>query len=140
MSTSDKLSIDTVIAQVLVEEKSQLTSNSQSALVARGSNNESKHKDKKKKEKCTYCSYSGHKEEDCRKKKKDADEDAKSSADSTNGKPHHSAKVARFTHNRSESPIQLFLACRAAREHGKEVPTSSNWIIDSGASANMTGR
>jgi hypothetical protein len=139
MSTSDKLSIDTVIAQVLVEEKSRLTSNSQSALVARGPNNGSKHKDKKKKkkERCTYCSFPGHKEEDCRKKKKDTEEDAKSSAESTNDKPHHSAKVARSTRN-SETPIQLFLACHAAHECRKEVPTSSNWIVDSGASVNMT--
>jgi len=57
-----------------------------------------------------------------------------------NGKPHHSAKVVCFTRNRSESQIRLFLACRAARKHGKEVPTSSNWILDSGASANMTCR
>lgn len=135
MSSSDKLSIDTVIAQVLVEEKSRQTSNGQSVLFAKGPNQKtkSKQKDKKKKEKCTYCSIPGHEEKDCRKKKKAVEEATKSSGttDKPKDKPDLSAKVARVSLDNT-SPIQLFMV----HEPGSQ--SASNWIVDSGASANMT--
>ena len=142
MSTSDKLSIDTVIAQVLVEEKSRQTSNGQSALVAKGPN-KSKNKDSKSKDpkskktnqkKCSYCKRTGHDEKECWKRK--AEEADKSKAAGEKEKPKEktdlSAKVAHMSSDQ-ESPLQLFVA----RETQKGVHTS-NWIVDSGASANMT--
>lgn len=109
-----------------------MTLASLSALVAKGSNNESKHKDKKKKEECTYCSIPGHKEEDCRKKKRAEEEATKNSTATDN----LTAKAVHSTNYRfhSESLLQLFVASTP----GTETPTSSNWIVDSGAMANMT--
>lgn len=73
MSSNDKLSIDSVISQVLVEEKSQqLASGGQSALVVRTSgHSKSNTKDDKRKLKCGYCKKKGHSEDECRKKKAD---------------------------------------------------------------------
>jgi len=142
MSTSDKLSINTVIAQVLVEEKSRQTSNGQSALVAKGPN-KSKNKDSKSKDpkskktnqkKCSYCKRTGHDKKECWKRK--AEEADKSKAAGEKEKPKEktdlSAKVAHMSSDQ-ESPLQLFVVW----ETQKGVH-ASNWIVDLGASANMT--
>jgi hypothetical protein len=64
MSTSDKLTVDSIISQVLVEEKLKRSPENQSALVARTSDKQkeaSKTKDEKKRPgKCNYCSFKGH--------------------------------------------------------------------------------
>jgi hypothetical protein len=68
MSSSDKLTTETVIVQVLVEERQRQTNNSQSALITKGpaQKNKLQRKDKKKsREKCAYCQIPGHAEKDC---------------------------------------------------------------------------
>ncbi|KAI6124007.1 hypothetical protein EDD16DRAFT_1703982 [Pisolithus croceorrhizus] len=71
MSSNDKLSIDSMISQVLIEEKSQqLASSGQSALVACTSgHSKSNMKDDKRKLKCGYCKKKGHSKDECQKKK-----------------------------------------------------------------------
>ena len=55
MSTEDRLSPDSVIAQVLIEEKSRKNP-AQTALLAHGKKGKEKNKKgDKEKEKCTYC-------------------------------------------------------------------------------------
>lgn len=138
MSTSDKLTTEAVFTQVLVEEKQRQANNGQSALVAKGPapKGKSKRRDKKKSDKkCTYCSMSGHEEKECRKKKA-AEEAAKASGstekDKTKDKPELSAKVAHLP-SHYNTPLQLFVA----RERSK-CATRFDWVVDSGASANMT--
>jgi hypothetical protein len=137
MSTSDKLSIDSVISQVLIEEKSRKASSSQSALFAKGPGQQkakSESKDKKKQKKCNYCSKLYHVEKDCRKKK--ADEAAKGGADKEKPKEPKADLSAKVAHtSQDQSPIQLFAAY--AQEKGIN---PSHWIVDSGASANMSCR
>lgn len=133
MSSNDKLSIDSVISQVLVEEKSQqLASGGQSALVARTSgHSKSNTKDDKRKLKCGYCKKKGHSEDECRKKK--ADEAGSNSTPDHKGKSgdkekdEHSANLALISsvHN---APLRLFVA-----QTHSHIP-HMHWILDSGAS------
>ncbi|KIK15617.1 hypothetical protein PISMIDRAFT_687124, partial [Pisolithus microcarpus 441] len=100
---NDKLSTEAVIAQVLVEEKSQQATKSHSALTAKTMKKKSKASEKKKTKKCTYapCGLVGHMEENCRRKK--ADEGTKSSSQPEKDKPKEktaklSVKVAQVEH------------------------------------------
>ena len=65
MSSEDKLSPDSVTAQVLIEEKSQKNP-AQIALLTHGKKGKGKdQKGEKKKKKCTYCKKKGHLEKYC---------------------------------------------------------------------------
>ena len=79
MSTEDRLSPDSVVAQALIEEKSQKNP-AQNALLAHGKKGKEKDKKgEKEKKKCTYCKKTGHLEKNCRKKKADENKNDKSS-------------------------------------------------------------
>jgi len=140
MSSSDKLTTKTIIVQVLVEERQRQANNSQSALITKGpaQKNKLQRKDKKKsREKCTYFQIPGHAEKDCRKKKA-AEEAAKSGKqnekdkEKAKEKPDLSVKVAHATSS-DDTTLQLFVA----HEHLTSA-AQYDWIVDSGASANMT--
>ena len=67
MFTEDKLLPDSVISQILIEEKSQKNP-AQMALVAhrgKGKGKEKSKKDNKSKKKCSYCKKKGHLKEEC---------------------------------------------------------------------------
>ena len=71
MATNNKLTMDAVINQVLIEEKSRKVSLAHSALTAKMAGRskqkgkEKVNKEDKGKKSCTYCSKSGHTEDKC---------------------------------------------------------------------------
>ncbi|KIK12904.1 hypothetical protein PISMIDRAFT_18377 [Pisolithus microcarpus 441] len=132
MSTDDKLSVDAVISQVLIEEKSQKATTGQSALTEKMSGQQRKAKDEKRKLKCTYCKKTGHIEEDCRRKK--ADEAAKTTASDEKNKANEKDKGelnAKVAHMSSDNTtyLQLFLA------NTLDMALDKHWIVDSGATS-----
>lgn len=139
MSTNDKLTVDCVISQVLVKERSKKLSCGQTALAAKtGEKGKGKAVDKKKKGKCHYCKIPGHFKRDCRKKK--ADEGAKNTQtgekDKDKEKPKDknelSAKLVQVTSTDVTEHLELFMA------HTGGKPSMHEWVVDSGASANMS--
>ena len=143
MATDDKLTMDMIIKQVLIEERSW-KSPGQMALSAKVTSQtkgkgkaKSGKKSQKKKEKgtCTYCSKEGHMEDVCFKKKHDIA--AKDGMDKSKEKPKEektelAAHVAQVDRN-SPPPLHLFVA-----RNQTDKATAHDWIIDSGASAHMT--
>ncbi|OJA09494.1 hypothetical protein AZE42_10049 [Rhizopogon vesiculosus] len=116
MSTSNKITIDSVISQVLVEEKSQWSAESQSALVAKTSDKKretSESKDKKKRPgNCNYCKKPGHWEHKCQKKQaekgKGKDNSMYKDGDRDKPKPELVVKVAQIV--KEDAPaLQLFI-------------------------------
>ena len=70
MAADDKLTMDAVINQVLIKEKSRKVSSTLSALAAKTGRPKGKGKEKgvkedKGKKSCTYCSRNGHTEDKC---------------------------------------------------------------------------
>ncbi|KIN98729.1 hypothetical protein M404DRAFT_31056 [Pisolithus tinctorius Marx 270] len=131
MLSDEKLTLDSVISQVLIEEKSCCTSSAQTALVTKTPNTKGKRNDKKKKKACGYCKKTNHVEDDCYKKK--ADEAAKSPSQAEKDKPKEDKLVAKVTHipPAEDSALRLFMAT----DNGENLHTC--WVIDSGASVNM---
>ena len=141
MAMDDKLMMDIVINQVLIEEKSKKLPG-QTALSAKVMN-QAKGKGKakpgkkgqKKKGTCTYCLKDGHTEEVCYKKKCDAA--AKDGMDKLKEKPKEEktelvAHLAQMDRD-SPPPLRLFMA-----QNFMDKTTMCDWIIDSGASAHMS--
>ena len=136
MSTSDKITIEGTISQILVEEKSRRTPETQSALVAKAPE-KPKHTSKSEKRKpgnCNYCKKPGHWEKECRKKKAEKPKaEAKDDEKSDKPKTELSAKIAAVVSEEDESALRLFVA----REQKLNM-SSVEWIVDSGASASMS--
>jgi hypothetical protein len=135
MSMSDKIMIKGTISQILVEKKSCQAPNSQMALVAKTSDKlrESSKTDKKKKPgNCNYCKKPGHWERDCRKKKAEKAKDAEKDSEKDKSKTELSANIAAVVED-DEPVLQLFMA-----HEPKFTPNLVEWIVDSGASANMS--
>ena len=140
MSSGDRLTVESVIAQVLVEEKAQ-KGPSQMALAAKTTQpkGKSKMKDgkKKKQKKCNYapCKKSGHTKDECWKKK--ADEATKGTESGNKERPKEKERAelaAQFTQvDLNDSPLHLFVAKRS-----KASLSTCKWIIDLGASAHMS--
>ena len=65
MSTEDRLSPDSIIAQVLIEKKSQKNPVQTALLAHRKKRNEKDKKGDKEKKRCTYCKKTGHLEKNC---------------------------------------------------------------------------
>ena len=142
MSTEDKLLPDSVVAQILIEEKSQKNP-AQTALLAhgkRGKGKESKdQKGDKAKKKCTYCKKKGHMKDECRRLKPDENKEGKPSTSSSSEKEKKdkelTAKVAVMTESSSNSEsLRLFVANALTERSG----LTTKWIIDSGASSPMS--
>ena len=141
MATDDKLTMDMVINQVLIEERSR-KSLGQTALSAKATSQtkgkgkaKSGKKGQKKKGTCTYCLKDGHMEDVCYKKKRDIA--AKDGTDKSKEKPKEektelAARVAQVDGN-SPLPLHLFVA-----QNQTDKATACDWIIDSGASAHMS--
>ena len=137
MSTEDRLSPDSIVAQVLIEEKSQKNP-AKTALLAHGKKGKEKNKkgDKEKK-KCTYCKKTGHLEKDCQKKKANENKNDKPSTSNNSKKKEGdlTAKVATMAESSSNSEsLQLFVADSLMEWSG----LIYKWIIDSGASSPMS--
>jgi len=138
MAANDKLTTDTVINQVLIEEKSRKVSSTLLALATKttgrpkGKGKEKGVKEDKGKKSCTYCSRNGHTEDECWKKaaerSKEKDDASKEKTDEKKELAAHVVKAG-LTHS---PPLRLFMAQRLA-----STPTQRDWIIDSGTSAHM---
>ena len=140
MAADDKLTMEMVINQVLIKERSR-KSPGQMALSAKATSQtkgkgktKSGKKSQKKKGTCTYCSKEGHTEDVCFKKKCNIaakDGMGKSKDKTKEEKTKLAAHVAQVDGN-SPPPLCLFLA-----QNQMKKATKHNWIIDSGASAHM---
>ena len=118
MATDDKLTMDMVINQVLIEERSwklpgqtALSAKATSQTKSKGKAKSGK-KSQKKKGTCTYCSKEGHTEDVCFKKK--CDIAAKDGTDKLKEKPKEektelAARVTQVDRN-SPPPLCLFVA------------------------------
>ncbi|CDO76034.1 hypothetical protein BN946_scf184818.g2 [Trametes cinnabarina] len=140
MSTYDTLSTDTVVSQVLNEERSRKEHNgTQSAFLARTSNTKGASKSTKakptskaKKTKCAHCSKLGHTKEECRKLK--AEQASAAIAKEVKDKTGDlTAKVA--TVQTGDETIRLFVA-NALNNQSRQ----TQWLVDSGASSPMSSQ
>lgn len=148
MSTVDKLATDSIVLQILIEEKSQKVS--QSTLVTKGPTKDKtkdkpkdkgkeKTKERRLKKKCDHCrrTHGG----ECFKKMADnaiksalgSSSSEKDKSKNMKDKPELTTKLMNITSN-DESPLQLFMVCHL----NSSSHTPFEWIVDSGASANMT--
>jgi len=118
MAADDKLTMDMVINQVLIKERSQklpgqtaLSVKAMSQMKGKGKAKSGK-KGQKKKGTCTYCSKDSHMEDVCYKKKHDVP--AKDGMDKSKEKPKEEktelvVRVAQVDRN-SPPPLHLFVA------------------------------
>ena len=139
MSTEDKLLPDSVISQILIEEKSRKNP-AQTALLAHGGKGKGKdQKGDKLKKKCSYCKKKGHIKEECRRLKAAENKDQKPSTSNGSEKEKKdgdlTAKVAVMGEPSSNSEsLRLFVANALTEWSG----LLTKWIIDSGASSPMS--
>ena len=141
MAADDKLTMDMVINQVLIEERSRKTPG-QTALSTKATSQtkgkgkaKSGKKNQKKKGTCTYCLKDSHTKDVCYKKKRDIaakDGTEKPKEKAKEEKTELAACVAQVDGN-SPPPLCLFMACNQM-----DKATIRDWIIDSGASAHMS--
>jgi len=137
------LSTDTVITQVLTEEKNAKLGNSQVAFLAHGKGKGKpfqKSDGDKKKKKCDYCKKKGHIKSECRKLKADQAVRAETNKGGEKKDGDMSAKVVMVKESemseKSEEMIRLFMAEVLAGRNDM----GSKWIVDSGASSHMSSR
>ena len=141
MSSEDKLSPDTVVAQVLIEEKSRKNSTAQTALVAqtgrKGKGPAKDGKDGNKLKKCSYCKKKGHIKDECRKLKAHLESKPSDSKSAEKKEGDLTAKVASVD-DKMDQPetVRLFIAEALA----KRKTLLSHWIVDSGASSPMSSQ
>jgi Reverse transcriptase (RNA-dependent DNA polymerase)/gag-polypeptide of LTR copia-type/GAG-pre-integrase domain len=140
MSTEDKLLPDSVISQILIEEKSRKNP-AQTALLAHGGKGKGKdQKGDKSKKKCSYCKKKGHVKEECRRLKSAENKDQKPSASNSSEKEKKdgelTAKVAVMMGEPSSNSESLCLFVANALTERSGLLTK--WIIDSGASSPMS--
>jgi len=118
----DKLSSDTIINHILVEEKSQKSqSTSQTAFITHLGKRKGKAQDKGKRgqekgadgkpklNKYAYCKKKGHYKAECRKMKHDLEEKGEGRSKKKSTEALH-AKVARAESNDDDEHIHLFMA------------------------------
>jgi hypothetical protein len=143
MSSEDKLSPDTVVAQVLIEEKSRNNSTAQTALVAhmggKGKGSRKDGKDGNQLKKCSYCKKKGHIKDECRKLKahQESKESKPTDSKSTEKKDGDlAAKVASVDVTDQPKAVCLYVAEALAERKS----LLSRWIVDSGASSPMSSQ
>ena len=134
MSTEDKLLPDSIISQILIEEKSRKNP-AQTALLAHGGKGKDQRGDKSK-EKCSYCKKKGHVKEECRRLKSTENKPSTSNSSEKEKKDGDlTAKVAIMGEPSSNSEsLCLFVTNALAERSGLLM----KWIIDSGASSPMS--
>ena len=114
MSTEDKILPDSVIAQVLIEEKSCKNTTAQTALLAHSGKGKGKEQEKgdKEKKKCSYCKKKGHIRDECRHLKAAKNKEHKMSTSEKEKKDGElTAKVATIPEQPAESEsLHLFIA------------------------------
>ncbi|KIL57633.1 hypothetical protein M378DRAFT_16140, partial [Amanita muscaria Koide BX008] len=144
MSTEDKLSPDSVVAQVLIEEKSRRNPAAQVALLARSGGRgypqakESKDAKDANKKKCSYCKKKGHTKEECRRLKNRQGKDSKPTGTSTEKKEGElTAKVAAIAEHPDGSEFLRLFVANALNERKSLL---KRWLIDSGASSPMSSQ
>ena len=116
MAADDKLTTDAVINQVLIEEKSRKVSSAHSALTAKTAGRSKQkgkgkvNKEEKGKKSCTYCSKSGHTEDECWAKR--AAERAKEKDDASKEESDEKELAARVATMGATHlpPLRLFMA------------------------------
>ena len=116
MAAANKLTTDAVINQVLIEEKSRNMSSTHSALAAKTAGRSKQkgkgkvNKEEKGKKLCTYCSKSGHTEDECWAKR--AAEHTKEKDDASKEESDKKDLAARVTTMGSTHlpPLHLFMA------------------------------
>ena len=140
MSTEDKLLPDSVIAQVLIEEKSRKNPTAQTALIAHGGKGKGKDKGDKGKKKCAYCKKKGHVKDECRRLKAAENKEQKPSSSNSEKEKKDgelTAKAATIAEQPAESEsLRLFVANALTERSNLLV----KWIIDSGASSPMSSQ
>ncbi|KAJ3474092.1 hypothetical protein NLI96_g12653 [Meripilus lineatus] len=127
MATEDEIKTDTVVAQILNEEKSRRDSNAATTLIAKTDNKSKVKKDAKWSKKCDHCKKCGHLKAECRKLKAENEAKEKGSTELT-------AKIA--TISDSYGDLQVFMAMLELLAANTKL--SNEWIIDSGASVPMS--
>ena len=143
----DKLSSNTIINHILVEEKSQKSqSSSQTTFVAhlgkekgkvqdKGKGGQGKGADGKPKlGKCVYCKKKDHYKAECRKMKHNLKKKGEGRSEKKSAEALH-VKVARAESDNDDEHIHLFMA-QMLQEWKAEV--AERWIVDSGASLFIT--
>jgi hypothetical protein len=140
MSTEDKILPDSVIAQVLIEEKSRKNATAQMALLAHSGKGKGKEREKGDKDKkCAYCKRKGHIRDECRRLKAAENKETKTSNTSEKEKKDGelTAKVATIAEQPAESEsLHLFVANALTQQASLLI----KWIIDSGASSPMSSQ
>ena len=137
MSTENRLSPDSIVAQLFIEEKSQKNPAQTALLAHRKKKKEKNKKGDKEKKKCTYCKKTGHLEKDCQKKKADENKNDKLSTSNNSEKKEGDlmAKVATMAEPSSNSEsLWLFVADSLMEQSG----LICKWIINSGAPSPMS--
>jgi hypothetical protein len=95
MSMEDKLLPDSVIVQILIEEKGRKNP-AQTALLAYGKKGKGKdQKGDKLKKKCTYCKNKGHVKEECQRLKYNENKDGRASVTTRYGLLHYANLIRR---------------------------------------------
>ena len=146
MATQQKMEPESVIAQILVEEKGRSMSDAHSALLARGAKGKGKASDKTKKEKkdakkakkCDNCKKRGHTTEECRFELKESKKDQKSTEQAKSTEKRDGdlkAKVATIAEETSTHEVVRLFAANVQNEHKS---FQNHWIIDSSASSPMS--
>lgn len=100
MASNDKLETDSVMAQILTEEKSRRDSNSVMALIAKTNGKAKGKKDAKKGKKCDHCKKKGHVKAECRKLK------AENEAKEKEKPPELTAKIATISDSHGDSTLR----------------------------------
>ena len=104
------------------------TDSSDSALLTSSACHKSKPGKKKKSgKKCSFCSYLGHNEHECRKKKKEEEEKAKSEGNRGRSWDKSNAKANLASHDDSDS--ETLVKANFASFHA-EFPAQSQWEDD----------
>ena len=132
MAAADKLTMDAVINQVLIKEKLRKFSSAHSALTAKMAGRSKQkgkgkvNKEDKEKKSCTYCSKSGHTEDECWVKR--AAECAKEKDDASKEESDEKELAARVATMGSTHlpPLRLFMARHVSAPTQRDVNSTAS--------------
>ena len=141
----DQLTTDSVVTQVLTEERSRQNPNtSQVALLARTAKGKAapqksfgKKDDKRSSIQCNHCKKKGHIKSECRKLKAELaakPDSSKGNTPSGGKEPDLSAKVVAVGKDDEDFDIRLFIANGIAKRSN----LLHKWVVDSGCTSHMS--